>query len=343
MLNLREASMTKDSIILFLSFLIVAFCSSAICAETSTRWKVGHLRPPGSAIDKDLHQFTEQISKKTANKFSFDIYPGNRLGDYSVVQERVSFGEIEIYVGPVGTSIDRRLILATTPYLVNSWAEAQKVYSQGSELFQTIAEILEEQNIKLLGGWPVYFGGIALTEKPPQPENPDVSKKMIIRVPPIRSFELTARQLGYTPYPITWTYAKMGLKTGMVAGMIGGGAEGYAGLKGLVKYYIPVKDHFEYWFVYMNMDAWNTLATEEKKLFTTAVKEMETHRYSVAENLEKENILQLEKQGTTIIKLSEKDLNAMRTKVQQNVWPVLEKEIGPMFSRIVSAAKNAQE
>jgi TRAP-type C4-dicarboxylate transport system substrate-binding protein len=264
------------------------------------------------------------------------------LGDYSVVQERVSFGEVELYVGPIGTSIDRRLILATTPYLVNSWAEAQKVYSQGSELLETIAKILVDQNIKLLGGWPVYFGGIALTEQPPHPGDPDVSKKMIIRVPPIRSFELTAKQLGYTPYPITWTYAKMGLKTGMVAGIIGGGAEGYAGLKELVKYYIPVKDHFEYWFVYMNMDKWNGLSEQEKELFVTTVKEMEARRYAVAENLEKESILQLKEQGTKIIELSETELTAMRKKVQQNVWPVLEKEIGPEFGRIVSTVKNTQ-
>ncbi len=334
--------MKKASIILILSFVIVAFCNNAMCAETSERWKIGHLRSSGSAIDKDLHLFIEQIREKTDNKFIFDVYSGNRLGDYSVVQERVSFGEVELYVGPISTSIDKRLILATTPYLVNSWAEAEKVYSQDSELFQTIANFLKEQNIKLLGGWPVYFGGIALTEKPPQPGNPDISKGMIIRVPPIQSFILTAKQLGYTPYPITWTYAKMGLKTGMVAGIIGGGAEGYAGLKGLVQYYIPVKDHFEYWFVYMNMDTWNGLSEQEKDLFVTTVKEMETRRYSVAETQEKESLLQLKKQGTEIIELSEAELTAMRKKIQQNVWPILEKEIGSDFGRIVSGVKDSQ-
>jgi len=333
----------KGSIILILSCVIVAFCNNAIYAETSERWKIGHLRSSGSAIDKDLHLFIEQIREKTDNKFIFDVYSGNRLGDYSVVQERVSFGEVELYVGPISTSIDKRLILATTPYLVNTWAEAEKVYSQGSELFQTIANFLKEQNIKLLGGWPVYFGGIALTEKPPQPGNPDISKGMIIRVPPIQSFILTAKQLGYTPYPITWTYAKMGLKTGMVAGIIGGGAEGYAGLKGLVQYYIPVKDHFEYWFVYMNMDTWNGLSEQEKELFVTTVKEMETRRYSVAETEEEESLLQLKKQGTEIIELNETELMAMRKKIQQNVWPTLEKEVGPDFGRIVPGVKNSKE
>jgi TRAP-type C4-dicarboxylate transport system substrate-binding protein len=334
--------MRKESVILVLSFLIVVFCSSVISAGTAARWKIGHLRSPGSAIDKDLHVFIEKIKEHTDNKFSFDVYPGGKLGDYSIVQERVSFGEVELFVGPFSTSIDKRLMLATTPYLVNSWDEAQKVYSQGSELFQTMARFLEEQNIKLFGGWPVYFGGIALTEKPNQPENSDVDKDLIIRIPPIRSFELTTRQLGYTPYPITWTYAKIGLKTGMVSGIIGGGAEGYAGFKDLIKYYIPVKDHFEYWFLYMNMDAWKGLSEAEQQFFVETAKEMEEGRYMKAEVQEKESLLQLQKQGTIIVELSEKDLEAMREKVQSNVWPVLEQEIGPAFNRIISTVTKAQ-
>ncbi len=334
--------MRKGPAVLILSLLIVTLTSSTILAETSLRLKIGHLRPQGSAIDQDLQMFMEQIKKKTDKKFKFDVYPNGRLGDYSVVQERVSFGEVELFVGPFGTAIDKRLMLPTTPYLVNSWDEARKVYSQGSELFMTMAGFLEEQNIKLLGGWPVYFGGIGLTERPKHPENPDVEKDLIIRTPPIRSFELTAKQLGYIPYPITWTYAKMGLKTGMVAGIIGGGAEGYAGLKKLIKYYVPVRDHFEYWFLYMNMDAWKGLSEAEQQFFVETAKEMEEGRYMKAEVQEKESLLQLQKQGTIIVELSEKDLKAMREKVQLNVWPVLEQEIGPTFNRIISTVTEAQ-
>ena len=92
----------------------------------------------------------------------------------------------------------------------------------------------------------------------------------------------------------------------------------------------------------MNLDKWNGLLEQEKELFVTTVKEMETRRYAVAESLEKESILLLKEQGTKIIELSETELTAMRKKVQQNVWPVLEREIGPEFGRIVSTVKNTQ-
>lgn len=305
-------------------------------AKSDKEWKIGHVRSSGSAIDKDIHALVEKIARQTHGDISFDVYPGNRLGDYSVVQERVSFGEVEMYVGPVATAIDKKMMLAFTPFLVNTWTEARAVYSHGSPLLKIMEGYLEAQNIKLLGGWPVYFGGIALTQKPVSPGDPSVSKETLIRVPPIKSFELTARALGFTPYPITWMYARMGLKTGMVSGIMGGGAEGYAGLGKHVKYYLPVKDHFEYWFVYMNLDLWKSLPDTHKNALSQSVVEMENNRYDRAETHEKESLKQLKDLGVEILDLSEKERFAMETRVRKLVWPVLKQEIGPAFDTIVS-------
>ena len=316
--------------------LIVLLGTVNVYAASSERWKIGHLRQSGSAVDKDVHTLIDEISTKTENRIVFDVYTGNRLGDYSTVQERVSFGEVQIYVGPLSTSIDKRILLATTPYLVNTWEEARRAYNQKSPLLEKMAEYLADQNIKLLGGWPVYFGGLGLRELPPEPGNPDVAKNMIIRVPPIRTFERAARELGYTPYPITWVYAKMGLKTGMVDGIIGGGAEGYGGFKDSIRYYIPVKDHFEYWFIYMNLDSWEQLSAGEQELFISAVGSMENSRYQVAEQQEKQSFEMLEKQGVEIIELSDQELSRMRDKVRTNVWPVIQREVGAEFDDIIS-------
>jgi TRAP-type C4-dicarboxylate transport system substrate-binding protein len=298
-------------------------------------WKIGHVRPAGSAVDNDVRELTETIKAATGGSIDFAIYPANKLGDYSVVQERVSFGEVEMYVGPFGTTVDKRLMLAFVPFLVDTWPEAQRLYAPSSPLIAHLQGFLEPLNIKIVGGWPVYFGGIALTDEPPEPGNPDISKDMIIRVPPIRSFELTARTLGYTPYPITWMYAMMGLKTGMVKGLIGGGAEGYKGLSQLINFYIPVKDHFEYWFVYMNLELWNSLTAEQQQIITEQVQQMEAKRYQVAESDEQRNLEALKELGVDVYDLREAEYEAMRRKVKQNVWPQLRKDIGPAFDDVV--------
>ena len=300
-------------------------------------WKIGHVRPEGTAVDKDARWLVEKITQDSGGRISFEVYPASKLGDYSVVQERCSLGEVEMYIGPFGTTVDKRLALPFTPYLVNNWTEAKNVFASNSVMMKTMGELLEKQNIKILGGWPVYFGGIVLTREPPSPRDPEVSKKMIIRIPPIRSFELTAKELGYTPYPITWVYAKIGLKTGMVEGMVGGGAEGYLGLKDLAKYYLAVKDHFEHWFIYMNLDLWKGLSIEEKVIIQNAVSKIEARRFEVAEADEQANIKRLSDQGTKVINFAEEDLAKVREKVRQNVWPTLSKELGKPFDEVVSS------
>ncbi len=325
----------KKTVVLLLSCLLITVLCSAPAIAESKSWKIGHVRPAGSAIHKDIQRLVDQIKSETDGAIAIDVYPGNKLGDYSVVQERVSFGEVEMYVGPFGTAIDKRVSLAFAPFLVTTWDQARQVYFHDSPLFKQMAEFMASQNIQLIGGWPVYFGGIGLAKKPVQPGNPDVSKDVIIRVPPIRIFERTARELGYTPYPITWTYAKMGLKTGMVKGILGGGAEGYLGLKGIIKYYVPVKDHFEYWFVYMNRDVWSRLSDRQKSVITNAAQEMEARRYAVAEADEQASLAKLAEQGIEVIALDDTQRSKISEKIKSRVWPELRKDIGPAFDRVV--------
>jgi TRAP-type C4-dicarboxylate transport system substrate-binding protein len=328
--------MKKKLCITLLCCLAMTFFFSASSAESVRTWKIGHVRPAGSAIDQDVEKFIKSVTENTGDSLRFEVFSGNKLGDYSIVQERVSFGEVEMFVGPFGTAADRRLALAFTPFLVRTWEQARRLYSPSSPLLEHMGKFLEAQNIKILGGWPVYFGGIALTERPRSPEDPDVRKNIIIRVPPMRSFELTAKQLGYTPYPITWMYAKSGLKTGMVGGLIGGGAEGYKGLSGLVRYYIPVKDHFEYWFIYINLQLFNSLSQEEQRAIKEAAEEMESQRYRHAEEEERANVVDLRNRGVEVLELSESAIERMREKVKETVWPILREDIGPAFDEVVN-------
>lgn len=322
------------------SLLGLLFLSVETHADQKNRWKIGHVRPKGSAIDKDTNKLAETITKDTKGKITFDIIPESRLGDYSIVSDMVSVGDVQMFIGPFAATVDKRTALPFTPYLVTNWAEARKAFAPGSPMLKTMGELLEQQNIKILGGWPVYFGGMVLKKEPLSPGNPDFAKGIILRVPPIRSFELTARALGYTPYPITWAYAKTGLKTGMVEGLLGGGAEGYAGLKELAKYYIPLKDHFEYWFVYMNLNLWVGLSSEERTAVQNAVSDMEKRRWEVAEAEEQASVKRLSDQGTKIITLSEAEFARTMQKVREQVWPFLKQDIGDAFDEVVASVEN---
>ena len=141
---------------------VKTLCGALLCillqissAQGERLWKIGHVRPAGSAIDRDVHKFIDTIGKNSQDKIAFEVYPASKLGDYSIVQERVSLGEVDMYVGPFGTTVDKRLALAMTPFLVDSWEKARMVYSPSSPLLKNMDLFLKEQNIKILGGYPV--------------------------------------------------------------------------------------------------------------------------------------------------------------------------------------------
>jgi TRAP-type C4-dicarboxylate transport system substrate-binding protein len=269
------------------------------------------------------------------------VYPASQLGDYTVVQERVSFGDVEMYIGPFGTTTDKRLALPATPYLAKNWDDAKKAFAHDSIMMKKMGEYLDRQDIKILGGWPVYFGGIVLMKEPVSPGDPDVDKKMKIRVPPIKSYELSGKALGYMATPIPWAEVFTALQTGIVDGAIGGGAEGYyANFRDLVKYYLAVNDHFEYWFIYMSKTVWNRLSEEDQALVQAAVSELEAKRFEEGQADEEVNMKRLEEHGVTIITFSDEELAKMAEKAKKEVWPTLRKDIGAeAFDEIVSSVE----
>jgi TRAP-type C4-dicarboxylate transport system substrate-binding protein len=122
-------------------FTIILFCCTAVAVlfqvalgQSSRPWKIGHVRPAGLVIDQDVKKFIAAVTAQTSGAIRFEVYAGNKLGDYSVVQERVSFGEVEMYVGPFGTAVDKRLSLSFTPFLASTWQEAERMYAPSSPL-----------------------------------------------------------------------------------------------------------------------------------------------------------------------------------------------------------------
>ncbi len=320
----------------FLSiFIIILFLISVLSLLGNTaqapnyHWKIQHIRPIGTAIDNDVNWLVNQIKERSNGRITMDIYPASQLGDYTVVQERVGLGDVEMQLACLGTSLDIKLMIQSLPYIASNWEEARKLYTTGSTLMNIVGDLLEKQNLKLISGWPCYFGGICLTKTPPSPADPDVPKNIKIRVPPQKSFELCAEALGYLATPIAWSEAFTSLQTGIVDGAIGAGAEGYyANFRDLAKYYLALNDHFEMWYFYMNLDLWNSLSKEDQDLIQAVGSELEKKRFAIAEEDEKANMQRLSDFGIEVITFTDEELARFAKKGREYVWPQIKEDIG---------------
>ncbi len=310
---------------------VVAGCGGAKSTDSSKpkNWKLGHVRPVGSIDDIAMKEFADKVKSETAGTVNIQLFPSSQLGDYKVVQERIGMGDIEMQLAPVSTSVNKGLGIAAAPYLATNWAEARKIYARDGVLIKAVSQMFQKQGIRLLAVYPKYFGGIALSTEPKSPGDPNVAKGIKIRVPGMKSFELTGQALGYISTPLAFSEAFTAMQTGIVNGVLGSGAEGYySSFRDLTKFYLPVNSHFEMWFLYVSESAWKKLSDKEQKVLEAAAVKLESDTFVKAEKLQKEFEDKLAAGGTKVYKFTDAELAAFAKKVRAEVWPKIKQEYG---------------
>ncbi|MGD9566799.1 MAG: TRAP transporter substrate-binding protein DctP [Sedimentibacter sp.] len=301
-------------------------------------FKVSHPRPEGSDNDLLTKKFLKEVQDALGEeRFSYEIYPNNELGDYTVVQESMSMGEIDMCMQSISTNVDQSLTLATAPYLVENWEQAQKLYNTSDGIVSIyIEEALEKQNIKLLAMIPKYFNAIATVEEPNDIYNLFGDKKIKMRVPTMKSYELVAQTLGYQTTPMNWSDVFTSMQTGIIDGCFGGGPEGfYTSIKEVMKYLILYRNAFEPHWLMMNLDDWNAFTPEEQSKVSEIAKKLEAQAFADAEVRDAKYIQMFKDEGINVIEFTDEQIEEISTKVRSEVWPQLEDIFGKeIFDKI---------
>ncbi len=309
--------------------LAAALSASLTTVAEAVTLKLSHVRPQETAIDLDAKRFAEDVKSATDGKVKVKIYPASALGDYTVVQERVSLGAIDMAVQPPASGADKRFQLIYMPYLVNTWDEAEKVFSKGSTMRNTVSELYGKQDIEVLAAWPVYFGGVSLNKEVSGAADPAVEKNAKLRVPPIKTFQLTADNIGFIGSPLPFSEAFTAVQTGVVDGVMGSGAEGYyASFRDVTKSYLPINTHFEVWFLIINKEVLSDLSDSQQAKLKAAADRFEQARWITAREDQKKNEQLLAKAGANIVPVSDAQIAAHAKVVREKVWPEIMNDIG---------------
>lgn len=318
----------KRTLAIFVTTVIVLSSIAAGVADART-WKVSHVRPQGTAIDIDLNKFADALKSESDGKMKVKIYPASALGDYTVVQERVGMGAVDMACQPPASAADKRFQIAYFPFMVKSWEQARNNYSKGAPLRNAIEELYAKQGIQVLAAWPVYFGGIALNKEPTEPGNPDVPKGVKLRVPPMKTFQLLAENLGYMGAPLPFSEAFTAVQTGVVDGVIGSGAEGYyASFRDVTKYYVPTNSHFETWYLIINKELYDGLDDNQKVQLDKVAQDFEDSRWKSAKADQAANEQKLADYGAKIIELNDAQIAKMAEKAHTKIWPEILDDVG---------------
>ncbi|MEH6648926.1 MAG: TRAP transporter substrate-binding protein DctP [Motiliproteus sp.] len=321
---MKATSLTKS-----LSTALIAGALSLSTIAEATTLKVSHIRPQGAIIDLELKEFAAKVDSTTGGDVKIKIFAASALGDYTTVQERISVGAIDMAVQPAATAASRKMQISAFPYVAENWAQARKIYGPGGAIYDAMKGLYAKQDIAMLAAYPVYFGGVALNREAVSPGDPNVDKGIKVRVPGIKSFQLTSDSLGYISSPIPFSEAFTAVQTGVVDGVIGSGAEGYyASFRDVTKTYVPVNTHFEVWYMIINSESLADLDAEDQAALQQAAVAFETKRWGKAESDQTAYEQKLAEYGATIVKLSDQQLAAAAKKVRAEVWPQILEDIG---------------
>lgn len=321
----------------FLTGTAVAALMAVAGVASAADLKMSHVRPQGATIDVELRAFSEQVAEATGGDVNINIFAASALGDYTTVQERISVGAIDMATQPAATAADRRMQISSFPYVAGNWDQARSAYGPNGAIRNVMVDLYAKQDITMLAAYPVYFGGISLNTDPVNPGDPSQSNGIKVRVPGIKSFQLTGEALGYIPAPIPFSEAFTAIQTGVVDGVIGSGAEGYyASFRDVTKAYVPANTHFEVWYMIISNESMAELDADDQEALKAAAAEFEAQRWTVAEADQGKWEQRLaDELGANVVELSDSELAAMAAKVRADVWPAVLEDVGVEWGQAI--------
>ena len=334
----RVLSILLAAMMLF-TVLSLSACGSAGEGETAGEtasteeehfvFKIGHMRAEGSPTDLDVEEFCQKVTEQTNGTIEFEIYPASSLGDYTAMIERMALGDVDMMLATIGVSLDSRMNCWTIPYLAKNWDEAREIFKDDGLIVQTMSEICLDNDFRILGTYPMYFGGIALAKEPKADITAMEDQGLKIRIPATETYEAMAATFGFMSTPLNYSDIFTSLQTGVIDGTIGGGAEGYYNeFRDLLKYYLPVNDHFELQFLCVGSSTWDKLSDNQKEVLTTCAAELEAKRWEDAETSQANYEQMLADAGITVMEFTDEELAGFAEAVRAAVEPYARQELG---------------
>jgi len=294
-------------------------------------WRWSELNPEDSASAQSAQRVIDEIFDKSGGRIVIDLYPGMALGDWIEVCGEMRRGTIECQLVCLPTDYDPRINVVYFPLLTTNWEEAEDAYSSPDGwLYGLLDELMMGTGIKLLGSWPMGFGCCSFAkELPPSPMDPDVDKKMKMRIWPCKSAELWASRMGYIPTPTTWAELFTAMQTGVVDTEVGGTPYlNWAHIRDVSKYLIWYKDHMEAWFFMISKMVWDELSAEDQKIILDACVRETIGRFEAAEAEDLEYLQKFRDYGTEVLIPTEAEFKKMQEAIRADVWPQLIDVVG---------------
>ena len=181
----QQATGILCALILVSAMVLVGNGPSVCCAENFPKMQLKaaqSMMPRDSTTHKELVEMCEAITKRTNGNVTWKIY-GPEIGDWTELQRMCMKGMIDLQFNAFDSGLDARWNILYLPFLVASWDEARKVYSEGGPFDEIGKQWAADGKLQYLGTWLNALGSVTLNHDPVI--NAEQAKGVKIRCPPL--------------------------------------------------------------------------------------------------------------------------------------------------------------
>ena len=306
-----------------LLLVFIAPCAGA--AEVTLRF-AGQF-PDGHYATKLMRDIAGGVNQRTNGRIAIEVYPANKLGDYTLVYEDLMKGKVDMALITNSGQFDPRLELPNLN-VFPSYESAAKDFAPDSWLAKRISEYNTRLGVKFLGFHIEGMTGIASTKKIKIPLDPNSNKGVLARVPLTTVYPEIIRSQGYRTVSLPYAGLAAAVQEDScdaVTGVSTGAAA--TDLAGVVKYWYNLNYTIETLSYLMSADTWDKLREDDLAIIYSEVAKASKRSLETARQNDEMNLERMKKSGIKVFTYTEKELAPAREAVLEHM-KVLEPTIG---------------
>lgn len=322
--------MKKGSVLIIVCIIasLLTACGSGV-ADDTIKIRVACHHPQEHPAVEALERIKAKVEAETDGKVEMTLYPGNQLGDYTLIYEEVMKGSVELAHIYIPSQFDSMLEIAAIPYLVEDYDQMEKIFRPGSYFYDKYTEIHKNQGVKLLGIYADGFIGYGVKDLPDNYDDVTKSKNNLIRIPGMDVYKLTTEDMGYPSTSIAYADLYSALQTGVADGWVGGTSMmNYLWFRDAIDNFIQYNVFMENSSYIVNEEFFNSLPEEYKGIIEGAFREESLNSFVTCEELDKEGVKGLTEYGVNVVGLNGEKMKAYADYIRKTTWPKLAEKFG---------------
>ncbi|KAF1077856.1 TRAP transporter substrate-binding protein DctP [Halodesulfovibrio sp. MK-HDV] len=275
-----------------------------------------------------LYQAAKDVQKQTDGRVKIKVFPADQLGDYTLLFQDIMRGSVDMGQVNLPSEYDIRLEAHCIPYIVKSYEDIPKVFSYDSNFSNIFKRILADKNIEFFGFNVIGLIGVGSKVEPKDPFIPTSDKGILIRVPPMKVFQISGKEMNFRTTTINWADIYSAMQTGVCDGWIGGTPDvNYLTFKDVQKYYIAYNNFVECNAFIMGKDAYQKLGADGP-IVRDIFKKAAAESYAIAEQQDNYYLNKMEEAGLTVMRPTPEQAQVMSDFFHEKIWPQLYKLYG---------------